>query len=388
MRNTKIKITAIYYAAFVTLGFSIASLGPTLPGLAENVQTSISSIGILFTARSMGSLVGSVVGGQILDRLRGHLVIAASLICTAIITVLTPFSSTLWLLVVLLFITGIAQGMLNVGGNTLLMWLYGGGVGPFMNGLHFFFGFGTVVIPVIIAQFIERQGGLIWIYLFLAATIVVPAAVAFLPSPSSPVVSQKQEGGKTDSLLILLIALVFGCYQAATISFSGWIFTYVTKLDLANATNAAYLTSIYWGALTLGRLVAIPLSMRYKPILILRADFTGALISLLAMIIWPKSLTAVIVTSAGLGFTLASIYPTTMTFAEKIMPISGRVVGLFAVGNYAGAMLVPWIIGYLIESAPPWSMTVVLMVDMLIALVVLAALVRRNTYLTKRNVSA
>jgi len=85
---------------------------------------------------------------------------------------------------------------------------------------------------------------------------------------------------------------------------------------------------------------------------------------------------------------LASIYPTTMTFAEKIMPISGGVVGLFAAGNYAGSMLVPWIIGFLIDSAPAWSMTVVLMVDMLVALIVLAALVKRNNYLSARNLSA
>jgi FHS family Na+ dependent glucose MFS transporter 1 len=241
------------------------------------------------------------------------------------------------------------------------------------------------VIPVIIAQFVERQDGLIWIYLLLAVVIGVPAAVALLPSPPSPAAAQQQENSKRDPLLILLIALVFGCYQGATISYSGWIFTYVTKLDLANETDAAYLTSIYWGALTLGRLAAIPLSTRFRPIQILRADFAGALVSLLAMLVWPESLTAVIITSAGLGFALASIYPTTMTFAEKLMPISGGVVGLFAIGNYTGSMFVPWVIGLLIESAPPWSMVVVLMIDMLVALVVLAALVQRNRYLSRQN---
>ncbi len=384
----KLKTTGLYYAGFVALGFSIASLGPTLPGLAQNAQTSLSAIGILFTARSLGSLIGSVAGGRIFDRLRGHSIIAASFLCIAIMTALTPFSSTLWLLAALLFVTGIAQGMLNVGGNTLLMWLHGRGVGPFMNALHFFFGLGTVMIPVIIAQFVERQDGIIWIYLFLAVVVLVPTVVAFLPSPTAAVVSHRQEETRRDALLILLISLVFGCYQGATISFSGWIFTYVTRLDLVNETNAAYLTSVYWGALTLGRLAAIPISIRYEPIQILRADFTGALISLLPMLLWPESLTAVIITSAGLGFTLASIYPTTMTFAERIMPISGGVVGLFAVGNYVGSMLVPWIIGFLIESAPPWSMTVVLMIDMLIALVVLVFLVRRNTFLSTQNLPA
>ena len=138
--------------------------------------------------------------------------------------------------------------------------------------------------------------------------------------------------------LIILIALVFGCYSGASLAFGGWIFTYATEMKLANETNAAYLTSVFWGALTLGRLVAIPLSMRLKPQHILRADFAGALVSLLAMLLWPRSLAAVIVTSAGLGFALASIYPTTMAFSGQNMVLSGRITGLFSIGNSAGAM--------------------------------------------------
>ena len=58
--------------------------------------------------------------------------------------------------------------------------------------------------------------------------------------------------------------------------------------------------------------------MRCSPKVILRADFGGALLALLAMAIWPRSPAAVIVTSAGLGFALASIYPTTMALAVGI----------------------------------------------------------------------
>lgn len=377
MNKPNLQVTAAYYAAFIAMGISMSSLGPTLPGLAENTRASLSAISILFTARSLGSLAGSVWGGQIYDRVRGNLIMAVMVAGMAGLTALTPLARTVWLLAAILFITGAVQGLLNIGGNALLVWNHGRNVGPFMNGLHFCFGVGTFITPVIIAQFVARQGGLLWTYLLLAVIILPSAVVAFLPSPTSPVAGQKQSPGKIDPLLIILISLVFGCYSGASLAFGGWIFTYATEMNLANETNAAYITSVFWGALTLGRLVAIPLSMRVKPQHILRADFAGALVSLLAMLLWPQSLAAVIVTSAGLGFALASIYPTTMAFSGQNMVLSGRITGLFSIGNSAGAMLVPWIIGQFFESAGPPVMTTVLVVDMLLASAVLLVLARR-----------
>jgi FHS family Na+ dependent glucose MFS transporter 1 len=370
LNRNKIIVTAAYYLCFLVMGFSMTSLGPTLPALAQNTQSSLSAISILFTARALGSVIGSVWGGRIYDRLRGHGVMALMIAAVALLTALTPFAAVL-------FLTGAAQGVLNIGGNTLLVWVHGPNVGPFMSGMHFFFGVGTFLTPIVIAQFLVVDGGLIWTYLLLAALILPAAALAFLPSPSSPHTSHHATSGRIDSRLIVLIALVFGSYSGAATAYGGWIFTYALEMQLATQTNAAYLTSIFWGGLTIGRLAAIPLAVRFRPQTILWADFTGAFLSLLAMLLWPRSLTAVMVTSAGLGFALASIYPTTMSLAGQLMPISGRVTGLFSIGNSAGMMLVPWIIGPFFEIAGPPSMTVILLVDLALALVVLAALARQ-----------
>jgi len=377
MNNRKFLSTAAYYASFIAMGVSMSSLGPTLPGLAENTGSSLAAIGILFTARSIGSLVGSVWGGRVYDRMNGHMIMALMIFSIAVLTALTPLAPLLWLLSAILFLTGFVQGVLNIGGNALLVWLYGARVGPFMSGLHFCFGLGTFIAPVIIAQFIILEGGLLWTYLLLAVIILPSAAMALLPSPTSPMAARAEGNEKSDPLLITLIAMVFGCYSGASLAYGGWIYTYALEMNLTNATNAAYLTSAFWGALTVGRLVAIPLAIRFKPYTILRADFLGALLSLFVLLIWPRSLTAVIITSIGLGFALASIYPTTMSLSGQIMTISGRVTGLFSIGNSAGSMILPWVIGLLFVGAGPQSMAIVLLVDMLLALVVLAGLSRR-----------
>jgi MFS transporter, FHS family, Na+ dependent glucose transporter 1 len=374
LNKPKVINSLSYYAAFVAMGISMSALGPTLPGLADATKASLSAIGILFTARSLGSLAVSVLAGQLYDRKRGHVVMALMIAGIAILTALTPFAPSLWLLTGILFLTGMLQGVLNIGGNTLLVWEHGNGVGPFMNGLHFCFGMGTFLAPVIVAQFITRSSGLIWTYLLLAVIILPTALMIFLPSPVSPQVKQQKKAEKLDIGLVVLISLVFACYGGISSAFGGWIFTYATEMKLANATNAAYLTSVFWGALTLGRLVAIPLAIRFKPQSILRADYVGAALSLVVMLIWPKSIVAVMITAAGLGFALASIYPTTMSMAGQMMTISGRVTGLFSVGSSTGGMLLPWIVGQFFDLSGPTSMTLILVVDMLIGLAVLAVL--------------
>jgi len=50
--STSARQTAAYFAAFFVLGATIASLGPTLPYLAENTNATLASLGLLFTLRS------------------------------------------------------------------------------------------------------------------------------------------------------------------------------------------------------------------------------------------------------------------------------------------------------------------------------------------------
>jgi FHS family Na+ dependent glucose MFS transporter 1 len=383
-QRTKSIVTAAYYASFVAMGLSMASLGPTLPSLALNTQSSLGTISILFTARSLGSFLGSIMVGQVYDHLRGHWVMGSMIALMAGLMLLTPYIPVLWILTVILFLTGAAQGLLNIGGNTLLVWLYDDHVGPFMNGLHFFFGVGTFLTPIIVAQFVAHQGGVISIYLLLAVIILPTACVAFLPSPTSLKSKRSGDTGKLDVRLIVLISLVFGCYNGAALAFGGWIYTYALEMKMADATQSAYLTSVFWGALTFGRLVAIPVAVRFSPRAILRADYIGALLSLLAMLFWPHSIIAVLVTSAGLGFCLASIYPTTMSLSGQLMTISGRITGLFSIGQSAGAMIIPWIIGQFFESVGPQVLTMVLVGDMVFAVLVLALL---NRYRKSNKVS-
>ena len=69
---------------------------------------------------------------------------ASTLLVIAISGALIPVTQQLWLLLLVEFALGFAQGANDVGCNTLLLWVHKGkGAGPYINGLHFFFGLGA-----------------------------------------------------------------------------------------------------------------------------------------------------------------------------------------------------------------------------------------------------
>lgn len=84
-----------YYAAFISLGLFSASMGPTLPGLAQHTGARLSEISFLFSARSLGYLLGSLISGRLYDRLAGHRVMAGVLLGMAAMMILVPLVSTL-----------------------------------------------------------------------------------------------------------------------------------------------------------------------------------------------------------------------------------------------------------------------------------------------------
>ncbi len=367
--------TVGYYAAFVGLGLATASLGPTLSSLAEHIQSNLREISFLFTARSLGYLLGSLLGGQLYDRTPGHPVMATALIIMAVTLFLVPLMPLLWLLTAVLLVLGMAEGTADVGGNTLLVWVHRREVGPFMNGLHFFFGVGTFLSPIIIAQAVLFSGDITWAYWALALLMLpVVVGLARLPSPIAQKVSKDGPIGQVNHLLVVLVAVFFFLYVGAEVSFGGWIFTYAVAMGLTSKIVAAYLTSAFWGSYTLGRLLAIPIAARVRPRYVLLADFVGCLISVGVIVLWSHSATAIWLGTFGMGLCMASIFPTTISWAGRRMTITGQVTGWFFVGSSLGGMVLAWLIGQLFEPVGPQATMFAILFDLVAALGVFVVL--------------
>ncbi len=377
-------VTVGYSAAFVALGLTTASLGPTLTDLATNTGAVLSQISYVFTTRSFGYLLGSFFGGRLYDRRPGNPLMGTVLLLMAFSMALVPVIPILWILTAVLLLLGMFEGTLDVGGNTLLVWLHGEKVGPYMNALHFFFGVGAFLSPVIVAQILKITDGVAWAY-WILALLMLPVAVGLLrlPSPPAPAETRVRPEGDapaasshSNALLVTLIAVFFFLYVGSEGSFGGWIATYAKATGLGDATAAAYLTSAFWGALTLGRLFSIPLAARLRPRVLLFGDLIGCLLSVLVIIAWPDVPLALWIGTFGAGFSMASLFPTMISFAGRHMATTGKTTAWFFVGASSGGMFIPWLIGQLFESISPRVTVFIILVSLLLDLAMFGVILR------------
>lgn len=344
--NRKYVITAAYYLAFILLGLSMAAEGPTLLKLAEHTSSALNQISFIFLFGSLGYLLGSFFGGRIYDRVPGHRFMSGVLVFLGILIALVPIATSLWILLGIVLILGLAKGALDVGCNTLLLWVHNEAVGPFMNGLHAFFGVGAFIAPLIVARVLSLTGDIYWVYwLFAIAAFPMALWIWNLPSPASRAVPAHHENARFPILPVITMVLCFVLYVGGEVGYGAWIYTYAFTLKFGTEVTAAYLTSAFWGSFTLGRLLGIWVSMQAKPLTILSLDFAGCLISMGLILLFRESAALLWVATILFGLSQASIFPTFLNLAEERMHITGAIAGLFLVGAGMGGMIMPWLIG-------------------------------------------
>jgi len=346
--------TAGYWAAIMALGLVSASLGPTLLGLAENTRSEISQISYLFLARSTGYMLGTFSGGRAIDRLPGHYALAAAIVVVSAMMFVVPSVGVLLILAVVLLIIGVAEGTVDVGSNTLLVWVHRDGVGPYMNALHFFFGVGAFLSPIIVVQIVAATGGITWAYRALAL-LVLPVALWLvrLPSPQHLPVSAATGTVRQNTTLLAMIAFFMFLTVGAEVTFGGWVYTYAAAMGVASATSAGYITSAFWGALTVGRLVGIPLAIVLRPRTMLLGDLVGCIVSVGVILARPGEAWAVWAGAIGLGLFMATIFATMFLWAERRLDLTGSTARWFFVGASLGGMTFPWLAGQLFDRVGP-----------------------------------
>src|SRR5262249_34643572 len=164
--------TILYSLAFIALGLGTGSLGPTLPALALQTNAEMKQISNLFIARSFGTMIGSWLIGRFYDRISGHPLLASSLLASALALALSPSATLMPILLVLIAFMGIASASINVGANALIVLVHGERVRPFISALHFAFGLGGFLAPIVVARLVNHANSLSLTYWSLATVII------------------------------------------------------------------------------------------------------------------------------------------------------------------------------------------------------------------------
>lgn len=356
--------TATYFLIFIGIGMMGGILGPALPFLAEQSNSSMSQIAILFTARALGNMVGSIFSGHLLDRVKGHSVILGMAVLALLGLVLMPASPMLWAMTALVGLLGFAEVSMNTSCNVMIMWWHRGRSGPFISALHFCFGLGSMVVPLFVMLAIHQGVSVIWAFWFVAAYLML--AVSLLApqrSPDNPATGDSEQPDKPyDRLVFAGLLILFSLYVGMEMTFAGWVTTYGVMTGMS-ASDAAFLVSVFWFSLSGGRLLAIPLlRLRYYTPLLFGCF---ALSFLMMMALYLEALPIVLITLIY-GLAVAAIFPTLFSLGNELMSLNGKRTGTIFFSVSLGALIAPSLTGPMVEHFGARAMPLLLM-GMLIA---------------------
>jgi FHS family Na+ dependent glucose MFS transporter 1 len=297
-----------------------------------------------------------------------------ALFSMAITLSLIPLSPYFVLLLAIMFIFGMSQGIIDVGANVNLLWVFQGRVSPYMNALHFCFGVGAFLSPIILHNVMRWTGGQITWPFWTLALLSLPAILGLwaLASPKNPEKDEiEQNPNSVNIRLVVLMVVLFFIYVGVEGGFGGWIFTYATETQITNETGASYMNSLFWAALTLGRLLSVPLARKIAPSHLLIGNFLLAIVFLALILLFPFQPVVVWIVSAGFGLALSSVFPTLLALGESRMKISGKVTGYFFFGSSLGATLIPMLLGQIFEYIGSYQIMIALFGLTIVGLAVL-----------------
>lgn len=368
----------IYFSCFILLGLSMATLGPMLKQLSESVGVTIASISSLITIKAVGYFLGTLGSGRLLfDRFanHGHKILAYSVAGMAVILATIPFSTTLLILALQMFLLGLFEGVIDVGGNLFVMLVFKNNLSPYMNALHFSFGFGAFVSPLIIAGFLQQPNSLQWTY-WVLAFLFVPTIIGLLKlsSPKYEPTEKTNRVKPTNYLILVLLTMLFFLYVGGELTFGNWVFTYSFESKLLTELQATYLTSVFWGSFAFARFLSIFLSRKIPSNQLLTINFVGAALSIWGIYIIRTDPLALWIGSITLGIFLASTYATLLVFAEKQFNVTGSLTSWFLGGSGAASMIIPFIMTNLYKVNDIFMIPLTLVFIMTLALVLFIVL--------------
>lgn len=358
MRLQRSGSMVIAYLGFLSLGLVTAGLGPALPELAARSQSSLAALGSLFTALSLGAALSISVTGILTDRLGPGRVLLIGTLLTGGATIGFTLMRSLPLMFVLVLLTGLGHGAVNIATNVLVTRAFPDRSVAALNLLNVFFGVGAMASPAVAGLTMRLWStSLSGLWLGAGLMFVTGLLVSLMPGQKAGAATRAASAGATAALrspLVWGFGLLLLLYVGTEQGLSGWSTAYLSQTTALDPSLAALVTSGFWMTLTAGRLLAVALEHHLAPERLLGLFLAGSLAGGVTLLVSTGSVLFSVGAVLLLGLAFGPIFPTTIGIAVSRNPDSpGAVSSLLIAMGYLGGMLLPWMQGALMESAGP-----------------------------------
>ncbi|SDQ49725.1 sugar MFS transporter [Quadrisphaera sp. DSM 44207] len=368
--------------AFFLLGLLVASYGPLLPQVQEDFGVSSSSAGLLLGAHAAGGVVGILLAGLGGARLpvRWRLLVAALVVvagCTG--AALAPTWPVLLTCVVL---AGSGWGGFELDVNVLFASTRGTRSAAVLTLVSAAFGLGAVLAPAAVAVGAGRTSVLLASAAVAALTIPLLATAPDSARPDTAPGGHRADRTSGPARRAHLTGVQLGLtavlvvYVGAEAGVAGWMSTHLVHAAGAGAGGAAAVTSSFWIAFTLGRLLAAPISLRLAPAPLLLASLLLAGAGLVLASTGSAVRTGYVLT----GLFLAPVFPTAFAWLAARGPLAPGAGALVLAAASAGPVLTAPVIGASHDTWGPSAIPATLLAVVLLDAAVVLGLASRTRH--------
>jgi fucose permease len=305
------------YLGMVSIGMFDGMLGVAWPSMRHTFDVSLDSLGLILAAGTIGFLLVSINSGRIVSRIGVGTFLLLAALLRAVSGLGFGLAPVWWSLLLISLIGSVGAGGVDTGLNIYFADQHSASR---MNWLHACYSVGATLGPLLMTSLIEAELAWRWGYVI---TSILSGLVAIYLVFTGKQWQLRDDPGESDSAsgpqvkvidtlripIVWLIIAIFFMYTGTEVSAGQWAFTLFTESRHITIKVAGVLTSVYWGSLTVGRILAGFVADRVKPTTLLRISTIGVVVG--TILIWWNPVNEVSFLGIALmGFSLAPIFPT------------------------------------------------------------------------------
>jgi fucose permease len=351
-------------SAFVASGCVMAALGPALPDLAHQTDSSLAELGSMFTALFGGGLLAQIIGGPISDRFGRRVVLIVSAMLFGVSTFGMSLSPNLPTLLVCTTVFGIGYAGVTLAVNVLASELTPHRRAATLNLVNVFYAVGAIIGPLLAGRAITWWGTArpaLWAGAVLML-IISPASLFALPAFHSSAKSRPTRvadavardnptSTRTPTAFIWTTGLLVLLYVGSEAAVGGWTPTYLARSVGLDAARAATITSMFWLSLCIGRVLGTVGGLHLTAERLLLLSLLGAIAGAALLLaghgwFWPTVIALIL-----LGLSYGPVYPTNAAIVIAGAPhMAGTAMSRVGVFASIGGMALPWLQGVLLTN--------------------------------------
>ncbi|KAF9479394.1 MFS general substrate transporter [Pholiota conissans] len=342
------------------IGWTDGSIGPLLPRIHEVYNVGFDTLSWIFILGFSGNVSGALLNMPIGDRLGLGKMLVFSAGFQAIAATAQSLALPFPLFAISFAIAGIGVSVQDAQANGFIAIVKHDGERK-MALLHASYGVGALISPLFSTQFAQAKYWSLHYAVSLLLALINATALAYafkfkdqdenliLAGEIIPEKVNVEEGNKYSQMLRLksvhLLALFLVTYIGVEMTIGGWIVT-ILVFSRGGGPNTGYVTSGYFGGMTVGRVVLIKVNKKIGEI---RAIYVYTCLAiLLQLVVWlVPSLIVNAIAVFLIGVLLGPMYPIAISHTARIVPrslITGTIGWITAAGA-AGSALLPFLTG-------------------------------------------